>query len=171
VRQLGIPTVLDRFIQQVLLQVLQPMFDPSFSSHRFGSRPGKRAHDAVVEAQRYIQERRKWVFDFDLAAFFDNLDHRLVMKALGYHAVDKWVLLYVERWLMAPLQTAEGTQHEPRALPKLVSLAPSLPMLFAPRLRQLDNEAPRRFTVSNGTQTICRHTVKAKPKQCKCWWR
>ena len=62
-RQLGIPTVLDRFIQQALLQVLQPIFDPGFSSHSHGFRPGKRAHDAIVEAQRYIQQGRKWVVD------------------------------------------------------------------------------------------------------------
>jgi hypothetical protein len=63
VRELGIPTVLDRFIQQAVLQVLQPRFDPSFSQHSHGFRPGRRAHDAVVEAQRYIQEGRRWVVD------------------------------------------------------------------------------------------------------------
>ena len=61
VRQLGIPTVLDRFIQQALLQILQPMFDPTFSEHSYGFRPGRRAHDAIVEAQRHIQHGRRWV--------------------------------------------------------------------------------------------------------------
>jgi len=63
VRELGIPTVLDRFVQQLLLQVLQPMFDPTFSEHSHGFRPGRRAHDAVCEAQRYIQDGRRWVVD------------------------------------------------------------------------------------------------------------
>jgi len=66
VRELGIPTVLDRFIQQCILQVLQPRFDPTFSEHSYGFRPGRRAHDAVRAAQRYIQEGRSWVVDVDL---------------------------------------------------------------------------------------------------------
>ena len=82
-RQLGIPTVLDRFIQQALLQVLQPIFDPGFSSHSHGFRPGRRAHDAVVEAQRYIQQGRKWVVDVDLAAFFDRVNHDILMGMLA----------------------------------------------------------------------------------------
>jgi RNA-directed DNA polymerase len=68
-RKLGIPTVLDRFIQQAFLQVLQPMFDPSFSEHSHGFRPGRRAHDAVVEAQRHIQQGRRIVVDVDLEQF------------------------------------------------------------------------------------------------------
>jgi RNA-directed DNA polymerase len=68
-RKLGIPTVLDRFIQQALLQVLQPMLDPGFSQHSHGFRPGHRAHDAIVEAQRYLQAGRRWVVDVDLEQF------------------------------------------------------------------------------------------------------
>ena len=71
-RELGIPTVLDRFIQQALLQVLQPRFDPTFSQHSHGFRPGRRAHDAVREAQRYVQEGRLWVVDVDLEKFLDH---------------------------------------------------------------------------------------------------
>src|SRR5690606_26035800 len=70
VRELGIPTALDRLIQQCVLQVLQPRLDPSFSQHSYGFRPGKSAHDAVRAAQRYIQEGRRWVVDVDLEAFF-----------------------------------------------------------------------------------------------------
>jgi len=70
-RELGIPTVLDRFIQQAILQVLQPRFDPTFSSHSHGFRPGHRAHDAVREAQRYVQDGRWWVVDVDLEKFLD----------------------------------------------------------------------------------------------------
>ena len=69
-RELGIPTALDRFIQQALLQVLQPRFDPTFSQHSHGFRPGRRAHDAVCEAQQYLQEGRRWVVDVDLEKFF-----------------------------------------------------------------------------------------------------
>jgi RNA-directed DNA polymerase len=70
VRQLGIPTVLDRFIQQAILQVLQPIFDPTFSEHSYGFRPGRRAHDAVCQAQRYVQSGCRWVVDVDLEKFF-----------------------------------------------------------------------------------------------------
>ncbi len=79
VRKLGIPTVLDRFIQQALLQVLQPMFDPGFSKHSHGFRPGRRAHDAIVEAQRYIQSGLTWVVDVDLEQFFDRVNHDVLM--------------------------------------------------------------------------------------------
>jgi hypothetical protein len=76
IRQLGIPTVLDRMIQQAILQVLQPRFDPTFSEHSYGFRPGRRAHDAVLAAQRYIQEGRRVVVDVDLEKFFDRVHPR-----------------------------------------------------------------------------------------------
>jgi len=73
VRVLGIPCVLDRFVQQAILQVLQPRFDPTFSRHSYGFRPGRSAHDAVNAAQRFIQEGREWVVDVDLEKFFDRV--------------------------------------------------------------------------------------------------
>jgi RNA-directed DNA polymerase len=79
VRELGIPCVLDRFIQQAILQVLQPRFDPTFSEHSHGFRPGRRAHDAVREAQKYIQEGRQWVVDVDIEKFFDRVNHDVLM--------------------------------------------------------------------------------------------
>ena len=98
-RELGIPTVLDRFIQQALLQVLQPMFDPSFSQHSHGFRPGRRAHDAVVEAQRYIQEGRRWVVDVDLEKFFDRVNHDVLMGRLAKRIGDRRVLGLIRRYL------------------------------------------------------------------------
>ena len=83
VRELGIPTVLDRFIQQAILQVMQPRFDPTFSRHSHGFRPGRRAHDAVREAQHYIQEGRRWVVDVDLEKFFDRVNHDVLMGRLA----------------------------------------------------------------------------------------
>ena len=80
VRELGIPTVLDRFIQQAILQVMQPRFDPTFSRHSHGFRPGRRAHDAVREAQHYIQEGRRWVVDVDLEKFFDRVNHDVLKR-------------------------------------------------------------------------------------------
>jgi RNA-directed DNA polymerase len=81
-RELGIPTVVDRFIQQAMLQVLQPRFDPSFSDHSYGFRPGRRAHDAVRCAQQYVQEGRRFVVDVDLAKFFDRVNHDVLMGRL-----------------------------------------------------------------------------------------
>jgi len=78
-RQLGIPTVLDRFIQQAILHVRQPRFDPTFSAHSYGFRPGRSAHGAIREAQRYIQEGRRWVVDVDIEKFFDRVNHDVLM--------------------------------------------------------------------------------------------
>ena len=100
-RQLGIPTVLDRFVQQALLQVLQPRIDPSFSKHSHGFRPGRRAHDAVREAQQYIQEGRRWVVDVDLESFFDRVNHDVLMERLSRLVPDKLVLRLIRRYLEA----------------------------------------------------------------------
>ena len=95
VRQLGIPTVLDRFVQQLLLQVLQPMFDPTFSEHSHGFRPGRRAHDAVREAQQYIQDGRRWVVDVDLEKFFDRVNHDVLMGKLHNRIGDQRAVQYI----------------------------------------------------------------------------
>jgi RNA-directed DNA polymerase len=100
-RKLGIPTVLDRFIQQALLQVLQPMFDPTFSQHSHGFRPGRCAHDAVIEAQRYIQQGRKVVVDVDLEQFFDRVNHDVLMGRLAKRIGDVRVLGLIRGYLEA----------------------------------------------------------------------
>ena len=100
-RKLGIPTVLDRFIQQALLQVLQPMFDPTFSQHSHGFRPGRRAHDAVIEAQRYIQQGRRFVVDVDLEQFFDRVNHDVLMGRLAKRIGDVRVLGLIRGYLEA----------------------------------------------------------------------
>jgi RNA-directed DNA polymerase len=100
-RTLGIPTVLDRLIQQCLLQVLQPQFDPTFSEHSYGFRPGRSAHDAVRAAQRYIQSGRRWVADVDLAKFFDRVNHDVLMERLSRRIADGRVLGLIRRYLVA----------------------------------------------------------------------
>jgi RNA-directed DNA polymerase len=100
-RTLGIPTVLDRFIQQCLLQVLQPQFDPTFSAHSYGFRPGRSAHDAVRAAQRYIQSGRRWVADVDLAKFFDRVNHDVLMERLSRRIADRRALRLIRRYLTA----------------------------------------------------------------------
>lgn len=100
-RQLGIPTVLDRFIQQAVLQVLQPMIDPSFSEHSYGFRPGRNAHGAVCQAQRYVQSGRRWVVDVDLERFFDRVNHEVLMGKLAKRIADGRVLRLIRRYLEA----------------------------------------------------------------------
>jgi RNA-directed DNA polymerase len=110
-RKLGIPTVVDRFIQQAVLQVLQPMFDAGFSKHSHGFRPGHRAHDAVIEAQGYIQAGRKWVVDVDLEQFFDRVNHDVLMGKLAKSIGDRRVLGLIRRYLGAGIM-AHGVAME-----------------------------------------------------------
>jgi RNA-directed DNA polymerase len=112
------PTVTDRLIQQALLQVLQPLIDPSFSEHSYGFRPGRRAHDAVLAAQRYVQEGRRIVVDVDLAQFFDNLPHDLLLKAVREDVKCNWALLYIERWLTAPMEKNAEVIERTRGTPQ-----------------------------------------------------
>ena len=100
-RELGIPTVTDRLIQQALLQVLQPRIDPTFSNHSYGFRPGRRAHDAVLAAQRYVQEGYRVVVDIDLEKFFDRVNHDVLMHRLSKRIEDKAVLRLIRRYLQA----------------------------------------------------------------------
>jgi group II intron reverse transcriptase/maturase len=100
-RELGIPTAPDRLIQQALLQVLQPIFDPTFSDHSYGFRPGRRAHDAVRRAQSYVQEGRRWVVEVDLERFFDRVNWDILMGRLAKRIEDKRVLRVIRRYLEA----------------------------------------------------------------------
>lgn len=100
-RELGIPTVLDRLIQQALLQVLQPLIDPTFSEHSHGFRPGRRAHDAVKAARAYVQSGKRVVVDVDLSKFFDRVNHDILMDRLGKHIDDAGVIRLVRAYLNA----------------------------------------------------------------------
>jgi RNA-directed DNA polymerase len=100
-RLLGIPTVLDRFIQQAVLQVLQPAIDPTFSESSYGFRPGRRAHDAVCQAQRFVQSGRRWVVDVDLEKFFDRVNHDVLMGLLHQRIADARMLRLIRRYLNA----------------------------------------------------------------------
>jgi group II intron reverse transcriptase/maturase len=110
-RQLGIPTVMDRMIQQMILNVLQPQFDPTFSEHSYGFRPGRSTHQAVNAAKRYIQEGRRWVVDVDLEKFFDRVNHDILMSRLAKRIKDKRMLALIRRYLEAGMM-ANGVVME-----------------------------------------------------------
>ena len=93
-RMLGIPTVVDRWIQQMLLQVLQLIFDPAFSEHSYGFRPRRSAHDAVGAAQRYVQEGKNWVVDMDITKFFDHVNHDILMNRIAKYQLSKQYYCY-----------------------------------------------------------------------------
>ncbi len=141
VRKLGIPTVLDRFIQQALLQALQPRIDPSFSEHSYGFRPGRRAHDAVVAAQRYIQEGRRWVVDLDLEKFFDRVHHDVLMDRLSRRIADKTVLRLIRRYLEAGVMVHGVKVERHEGTPQGGPLSPLLANVL---LDEVDQELQRR---------------------------
>ena len=93
-RQLGVPTVVDRFIQQAILQVLTPIYDPTFSSSSYGFRPGKSAHQAVEQAREHVASGKVWVVDIDLEAFFDRVNHDILMGRLAQRIGDKQLLYH-----------------------------------------------------------------------------
>ena len=140
-RQLGIPTVLDRFVQQLLLQVLQPIFDPTFSEHSHGFRPGRRAHDAVREAQRYLQEGRQWVVDVDLERFFDRVNHDVLMGKLQNRIGDPRVLRIIRRYLEAGIMADGVVMERQEGTPQGGPLSPLLANVL---LDDVDKDLERR---------------------------
>src|SRR5918994_312333 len=129
-RPLGIPTVGDRVAQMVVKMHLEPLVEPHFHPDSYGYRPGRSALDAVATARERCW-RSDWVIDLGIKVFFDDLDHELVMKAVRHHAEAPWVLLYVERWLRAPVQRQDGSQEErTKGSPQGAVVSPLLANLF-----------------------------------------
>ena len=129
-RILGVPTVADRIAQTVVALRLQPRTELIFHPDSYGYRPGKSAHDALRKCRERCW-RKSWVLDLDIRKFFDSLDHDLVVKAVKANTTDRWVLLYVERWLKAPLQLPGGTlQERGKGTPQGSAVSPVLANLF-----------------------------------------
>ena len=125
-RELGIPTVTDRLIQQALLQVLQPLIDPTFSQHSHGFRPGRRAQDAVKAAQRYVQSGLRVVVDVDLSKFFDKVNHDILMDRLQKHIQDEQVLHLIRAYLNAGIMDAGVQMQRDKGTPQGGPLSPLL---------------------------------------------
>ena len=141
VRLLGIPTVMDRLIQQALLQVMTPIFDPYFSPNSFGFRPGKRAHDAVKQAQAYIQEGYRYVVDMDLEKFFDRVNHDILMARVAQKVKDKRVLKLIRGYLNAGVMENGVTKETVEGTPQGGPLSPLLANIL---LDDLDQELTKR---------------------------
>ena len=129
-RILGVPTVADRVAQTVVRLYLEPKVEPLFHSDSYGYRPGKSALDAVATCRQRCW-KFDWVIDLDLRSFFETLDHDLALKAVSKHTDQRWILLYVERWLKAPLQSVDGTLvQRNRGTPQGSAISPLIANLF-----------------------------------------
>jgi RNA-directed DNA polymerase len=141
VRKLGIPTVLDRFIQQAVMQVLQRRWDPTFSEHSYGFRPGRSAHQAVEQAQRYIAEGYRWVVDLDLEKFFDRVNHDRLMAKIAERVGDKRVLKLIRAFLTAGVMENGLVNPVDEGTPQGGPLSPLLSNIV---LDEFDREFERR---------------------------
>jgi RNA-directed DNA polymerase len=140
-RELGIPTVVDRLIQQALLQVLQPLIDPTFSEHSYGFRPGRSAHQAVRAARQYVEQGRRVVVDVDLEKFFDRVNHDILMDRLAKRIADKAVLRLIRHYLNAGIMANGVMQMRVEGTPQGGPLSPLLANVL---LDEVDRELERR---------------------------
>ena len=140
-RLLGIPTLVDRLIQQALLQVLQPIFEPGFSESSYGFRPGRNAHQAVKAAQKYVRAGKRFVVDLDLEKFFDRVNHDIVMSRVARQVKDERVLKLIRRYLEAGLMQDGLIKPRTQGSPQGGPLSPLLSNIL---LTDLDQELERR---------------------------
>ena len=148
VRTLGIPTVVDRLIQQALHQVLQPIFEPTFSEASYGFRPGRNAHQAVRQARQYVAQGKRWVVDMDLEKFFDRVNHDLLMSKLAEKIGEARVLELIRRYLAAGMMADGLVMPRTEGTPQGGPLSPLLSNIL---LTALDRELERRG------HTFCRY--------------
>ena len=140
-RQLGIPTVVDRLIQQALHQILSPIFEPEFSANSYGFRPGRGAHDAIRKAKEYQLAGKRWVVDIDLAKFFDEVNHDLLMARIAKKVRDKKVLRLIRRYLQAGIMKDGVVWDRDKGTPQGGPLSPLLSNIM---LDALDKELEKR---------------------------
>ena len=130
VRVLGVPTVADRIAQTAAARLLEERLEPIFHPDSYGYRPGRSAHDALAVTRQRCW-KQDWVIDLDIRAFFDSVDHDLLLKAVAHHTDERWVLLYIDRWLKAPMQMPDGTLVvRQRGTPQGSPISPVLANLF-----------------------------------------
>lgn len=147
-RKLGVPTVVDRLIQQAMHQVLNPLFDPDFSVHSYGFRPGCSAHQALLQAKANVADGRRWVVDVDLEKFFDRVHHDVLMSRVGRKVRDKRVLGLIRRYLQAGIMEGGLVSQPTMGTPQGGPLSPLLSNIL---LDDLDKEPER------GSHRFCRY--------------
>jgi RNA-directed DNA polymerase len=145
VRLLGIPTVLDRLLQQAIAQALTPLFEPLFSSHSYGFRPGRSAHQAIQKAQEYVQAGYEWGVDIDLEKFFDGVNHDMLMGRVGRVVKDKRVLKLIRAYLNSGVMVNGVVLDTEAGTPQGGPLSPLLSNIM---LDDLDKELEKRGTSS-----------------------
>ncbi|ARN56317.1 group II intron reverse transcriptase/maturase [Sedimentisphaera salicampi] len=141
IRKLGIPTVIDRMIQQAILQVLSPIFEPTFSDSSFGFRPRRSAHQALKQLQSYCAEGYRWVVDMDLEKFFDNVNHDILMNRISRRVQDKRVLGLIRRYLQSGIMVDGAVNILSKGTPQGSPLSPLLSNIM---LDNLDKELEKR---------------------------
>jgi RNA-directed DNA polymerase len=152
---LGIPTVVDRLVQQAILQVLEPVLDPTFSASSYGFRPGRSAHDALAAASQYVADGRTIVVDFDLEKFFDRVNHDVLMSRLTRRMADKRLLRIIHRFLQAGMMYRGVCVERYEGTPQGGPLSPLLSNLL---LDDLDQELERRG------HCFCRYADDCAPR-------
>lgn len=159
VRMLGIPTCMDRLIQQALHQVLTPIFDPDFSESSYGFRPNRSAHEAVLAARAHVASGRRWVVDMDLEKFFDRVNHDILMSRIARKVEDKRVLLLIRRFLQAGAMSGGIARVRTEGTPQGGPLSPLLSNVL---LDDLDKELERRGHVFCRYADDCNIYVQSK---------
>lgn len=140
-RMLGIPTVVDRLIQQAMHQVMSPVWEPDFSNHSYGFRPGRGAHQAVEAARAHVESGRRWVVDIDLEKFFDRVNHDVLMARVARRIKDKRMLRLIRRYLQSGIMEGGLAQPREEGTPQGGPLSPLLSNIL---LDDLDKELERR---------------------------
>lgn len=175
VRTLGVPNTADRVAQTSATMLLEETLEPIFHPDSYGYRPGRSAHDALVVTRKRCW-RQDWIVDLDIRAFFDSVPHDLLMKAVAHHTHERWVLLYIERWLKAPMQMPDGTA-EPRekGTPQGSPISPLLANLFMHyafdrwMAREFLGCPFERYATSSSTATQRHRPARCGPRSPNGW--